>query len=296
MKVLITGSEGLMGRPMARMLEQRGDQVARYDLVLGKDVFDEACLQAEIAAADVDAVIHLAAQSGVPQARTMAKKAWDLNFGGTLNILEACRLANKPVVVASSNHIYGNHGGQLTDENALQLALDTYSATKIALDVAARSYAKDYGLRVAIMRNTNCFGPDSPHFDHIIEGTIRSYLKGEPPVIWTDGQVVKSYMYVDDTVEAYIAVLDWLLAGGNAGEAFNVTGERISVLALVQLIGELMGASIKPVVEGRPGITVHENMDDRKVRHLTGWRPRHRLREALVLTIEGMRQRLAVPV
>lgn len=293
MRVLITGSRGLMGRPMARILEERGDQVVHYDIVDGQDVFDEEQLLREIR--QVDAVIHLAAQSGVPQAQRLAKLAWDLNFGGTLNVLEACRLAGKAVVVASSNHIYGDHGGRPTHEDSPQYALDTYSATKQALDIAARSYAQVYGLRVVIMRNTNCFGPESPHSDHIIEGCILSYLRGEAPVIWTDGQVVKSYLDVDDVASAYVLALDWLLSPvGRPGEAFNLTGERIRVLDLVKLIGEVMGADIQSVVEGKTGITVDENLDDSKFRNFTGWHPQHTLREAIEKTVEGFKSRVEV--
>jgi CDP-glucose 4,6-dehydratase len=290
MRVLVTGSEGLIGRPLCNLLGARGDEVQRYDLALApsQNVLYLGYFQDAIETAD--AVIHLAAQSGVEAARKSAYNAWHLNVVGTLNVLEACRQNDKPVVVASSNHIYG-HGARPVSEEAIQLQLDTYSATKHAADLAARSYAHNYGLKTAIVRNTNCFGPNDPHSDHIIPGTILSLLQGEPPVIWSDGLTKKAYLYVDDVAEAYISVLDWLMGGGRFGEAFNVSGPRVSVLELVNLVCDVMGSELKPVVLGRSSDSKDEWLDDSKVRRVTGWYPKTGLREAIRRTVAGFKAR-----
>lgn len=289
MNILVTGSEGLIGKPLCRLLEARGDEVTPYDIIHRRDILERRAVDKYVGKSD--AVIHLAAQSGVEAARTQAYKAWALNFTGTLNVLEACRQRGKPVVIASSNHIYG-HGDAPVKEDSPQIQLDTYSATKHACDLLARSYAHNYGLRVAVMRNTNCFGPDDPHYDHIVPGTILSLLRGERPVIKSDGKRVKSYLYVDDVAEAYIAALDWLIDGGREGEAFNVSGERVSVLDLVERICRTVGNYLEPIVIGEPNDQADEWLDDSKFREATGWEPRHTLDEALALTVEGFKARV----
>ncbi len=291
MKILITGSEGLIGRPLSKLLTERGDEVIPFDIVGRRDIMERKAVSKYIRRAD--AVIHLAAQSGVEQARDAGYHAWQLNVVGTLNVLDACRLHDKPVVMASSNHIYG-HGDEPTKENAPQFQLDTYSATKHAADVMARSYAHNYGLRCAVVRNTNCFGPDDPHDDHIVPGSILSLLRGEPATIRSNGKQDKAYLYVDDVAEAYTAVLDWLISEkGIPGTAFNVSADEwISVLNLVQSIYKAVGVDGSPIVEGAPNDQADEWLDDSLMRSLTGWKPRHTLEEALAKTVAGFRDRL----
>ncbi len=291
MKILITGSNGLIGRPLGEMFQERGDEVIPYDLVFRRDIMERKAVFKYIRRAD--AVIHLAAQSGVEQARDAGYHAWQLNVVGTLNVLDACRLHDKPVVVASSNHIYG-HGSQPTTEEAPQLQLDTYSATKHAADLMARSYAYNYGLRCAVVRNTNCFGPNDPHDDHIVPGSILSLLRGGPVIIRSNGKRVKSYLYVDDVAEAYATVLDWLVSEkGIPGTAMNVSAdERITVLDLVRHIYNAVDVEGDPIVLGQPNDQADEWLDDGLMRRLTGWAPRHTLDEALAKTVAGFRARL----
>ncbi len=299
MKILVTGSEGLIGRPLCRMLEERGDVVKHFDKAtnLHHDIYDPSILRRILGnERQFDVVIHLAAMSGVEAARDNPRTAWTVNVFGTFNVLEACRRSKTPVVIASSNHIYG-HGEEPVAEDGVQLQLDTYSATKHAADVMARSYAHNYNLPVAVVRNTNCFGPDSPHLDHIIEGTIKSLIDGETPVIKSNGETVKSYLYVNDVAKAYMMVADFLINESTTPEAItvNVSGDRISVLDLVKVICLIDGKGISPKILGEPNDQRDEWLDDSLIREVIGWKPEVSLDSGLKMTYEGLVERFKKP-
>jgi CDP-glucose 4,6-dehydratase len=305
MNVLVTGSEGLIGKALCRLLDERGDQAHHYDLTskLGGNVLDRSDILA-ITARGFDAIIHLAAQSGVEKARSNARDAWELNVMGTLNVLEAAREHHTPVVIASSNHVYGDHKGRPTPEKTPLTALDTYSATKIAADVMARSYWHNYGLPVAVIRNTNCFGPNSPHVDHLIEGTIMSCLNDEDLQMRTNGETKKAYLYVDDAAQAYITIMDALVAenaegpipsGLIAGQAFNVTGENHKALEVAQEVISQMGGNIRINLGPKATDNYDENLDDAKIREM-GWEPQVSLKEGIRRTMDAFTVRYTVPV
>lgn len=286
MKVLITGSEGIIGRALCPMLEERGHKVTRFDLAgaPSDDVMHLMAVSAAQVLARCEAIIHLAAQSGVNHARNHPYEAWNLNVIGTLNVLETARDRDIPVIVASSNHVYGAQMGR-TDEDAPLLNLDTYSASKIAADVMARSYANDFGLKVAVVRNTNCYSPNTPPWhEHLIEETIRATMRGEIMVLRSDGQTVKSYLHVEDVASAYVTLLETGATG-----AYNVTShEPIRADDLVLCITTMMGRAELGLVVGVGDTWQHdEDLDDAKIRQL-GWEPRYSLTDGLRATIDAM--------
>ena len=235
-----------------------------------------------------DALFHLAAVSHVEQSRSNPIRTFDTNSKLTWDVLEAARHAGvKAVLVPSSNHVYGPHGGALTAEDAPMRQLDIYSASKACQDIVARAYAHNYGLPVASIRNTNCYGPEDLHISHIVPGTIRAVLGGEVQVINGDGRTSKSYLYVDDVVDAYLMISEALYVGAvDPGEVFNVSCPPISVADLVEKILQLMDASPNYLIKGQPNDQSNERLDSTKIEQL-GWSPRYSLDEGLAKTIEG---------
>jgi nucleoside-diphosphate-sugar epimerase len=274
--VFITGSSGLIGRPLVQMLLERGDAVYSFDKALDShhDILEKAVLTFQITNYKPDVIIHLAAQSGVEAARSHARASWELNVLGTLNVLEAARLGNTPVVLASSNHVYGHQDTDArTDESAPMNQLDTYSATKIAADVMGRSYWHNYGLPVVVVRNTNCYGPESPHLDHLIEGTIVAALKDEQIQMRTDGQTSKAYLYVDDVARAYMLIADQLMDDNLRGEAINVTGDEWKAINVVgQVLYQMGKPELMPILGPPLDDQEDEHLDDSKIRAF-GWQP-----------------------
>jgi len=291
-KVAVTGGNGLIGQPMVETLEREGAEVLnidlpKYDILILPDLFDVLKGQ--------DVCIHLAANSNVEESRKAGRRAFEVNVRGTWNVLEACLHNNvKSVVVASSNHVYGKQESFPVPETAPLNQLDTYSATKVCADVVARSYAHNYGLPVAVMRNTNCYGPRDVHTSHIVPGTITSILNGEAPVIRSEGVVKKGYLYVDDVVDAYLLVAELMLKKEILiGEVFNVGATPVSAQYVVDVIQTLMDDKTDKVVRGEPNDQHDEGMDSSKIARL-GWKPKYSMEEGLQRTIEWFREQRLV--
>jgi len=291
-KLFVTGAEGLIGRSLTVEFMSRGDRVYGYDLMQGYDVLNGTQVQDAMRACSPDLVIHLAAQSGVEAARTNVIASWHLNVDGTLNVLEAARHQGIPVVLASSNHVYGHQDSDvITDESAPLNQLDTYSATKIAADVMGRSYWHNYGLPVTVIRNTNCYGPDSPHLEHLIEGTIIAALNDEQLQMRTDGQTSKAYLHVDDVARAYMLVADQLLDENLRGEAINVTGPSFKAIDVVDLILYVMGKpELHPLLGAPVADQEDEQLDDAKIRAL-GWHEQMPLADGIRTMVAAFTER-----
>ncbi len=297
-KVVVTGCSGLMGGHLCKLLLEEGAYLTGYDLtgegtlsshglagqfpVIQEDIRNRETLYRAIRRHGV--VFHLAAVSGVEASKQNPKRAWTVNVSGTGVVLDTCKAAgiDGAVVVASSNHIYGFQEALPVPETAQLNQLDTYSATKIAVDYMARSYAHNYRVPTVIMRNTNCFGPHDPHRDHIVGGTLYALVQGQRPVIRGTGKTSKSYLHVADVARAYMAAAEWEAETGRCGEVFNVSDKPISVRDFVDLMCQATGhADLLPIVLGQGNDQNNEWMDDTKLRTLTTWRPRYSLESAI---------------
>ncbi len=299
-RVLITGVTGFMGAWLAKALIKRGAEVHGLDVeARGMLPWHGLTLPVNIgdirhynlmqhAVGKVDIVFHLAAISGVEHSRQLGMEALDINVRGTYTILEAARNCTPQpiVVVATSNHVYGPQPSLPAKEGAGLHQMDTYSASKICADVMTRAYWHNYGLPTAAVRNTNCFGPCSPHKDHIIEGTILSILKGEKPVIKSNGFTGKSYMHVEDTIDAYMFIAE--LLADHPGEAWNVADKPISVQDLVEMICRVMAWTGGIEIQGQANDQVDEWLDTIKLRSY-GWKPKWNLEDAIKNTVDWFR-------
>ncbi len=287
-KVGITGGCGLIGRPLDKQLMAEGARTYVFDSADNHD-FDITNVMAVyhwLDSVNPDVLIHLAAVSGVETARQMMRAAFEINVRGTWNVLGAAdNKGSIPVVVASSNHVYGPQETFPVNERAPLNQLDTYSVSKICADYIARAYSHNYGLPTCVIRNTNCFGPADPHHDHLIPGTILSILRGEKPMLRSDGETRKDYLYVDDVAEAYILAAQYLLETGQSN-VFNVSsGWSYSAREVVDDIAAIMGYTDDVSIIGKPNDQANENMDPTRFCDATGWFARHTLTEALEKTI-----------
>jgi CDP-glucose 4,6-dehydratase len=152
----------------------------------------------------------------------------------------------------------------------------------------AQAYAATYGLPVAITRCGNFYGPGDLNWNRIVPGTIRSVLRGERPVIRSDGQSVRDYFYVEDGAAAYLLLAEKLAADPELrGEAFNFSNEvQLTVLELVQKILAAMNSRLTPDVRNEATNEIrHQSLSAAKAREKLGWRPLFTLDEGLRKTI-----------
>ena len=226
--VLVTGATGLLGSWMVDGLLARGARVvalvrdivpdalfftgggaAGCVLVLG-DVEDGRLVERVLAEHEIDAVFHLAAQTIVEHAHRDPVGTFRSNVAGTWEVLDACRRSGRPtrVLVASSDKAYGDQAELPYHEGHPLQGRHPYDVSKSCADLIAHAYAVSYDLPVVITRCGNLFGGGDLNFNRIVPGTIRDALAGRRPVLRSDGRPVRDYLYVEDAVEAYVALAE----------------------------------------------------------------------------------------
>ena len=314
--VLVTGATGLLGGWLVRRLVAEGadvvalvrdwvprsnllssDLVARVTMVRG-DVRDQELLERVMGEYEVDTVFHLAAQTIVGVANRNPVSTLDTNIRGTWALLEAARRSPlvRSIITASSDKAYGDHEKLPYDETAALKGEHPYDASKSCADLVARMYAVTFGVPVAITRCGNFYGGGDLNWNRIVPGTIRSVLKGERPVIRSDGSLVRDYFYVEDGAAAYMTLAEALHSREELrGEAFNFSNEiQVNVLALTRKILKRMGSKLQPDVRSEAKHEIqHQWLSAAKARTVLGWTPEFSLDEGLDRTIAWYREFLA---
>jgi CDP-glucose 4,6-dehydratase len=263
-----------------------GDAAKRID----GDVRDRNTMGRVLRDEAIDTVIHLAAQAIVGPANEDPVETFEHNILGTWATLDACRRAPgvTVVVVASSDKAYGDHGDEPYEEAMALLGRHPYAASKTCADVLAQTYAESYGLPVGITRCGNMYGGGDTEWSRIVPGTIRSILRGERPVIRSDGSFVRDYLYVEDAADGVVALAEAVATRvAVAGEAFNFAADaRLSVLEIVDRILRVMDSDLEPDVRNDALNEIPEQrVNAAKAHEVLGWRPSHSLDEALGRTV-----------
>ena len=318
--VFVTGATGLLGSWLVEALAERGARVtclvrdwvpqsrllqsnawSSATLVRG-ELEDHDLLTRVLNEYEIDTVFHLGAQTIVGTAARSALSTFESNIRGTWSLLESAKTCSKlvrRVVVASSDKAYGMHERLPYTEEAPLEGRFPYDVSKSCADLIALSYFHTYRLPVAITRCGNLFGGGDLNFNRLIPGTIRSVLRGEAPIIRSDGTFIRDYFYVRDAVEAYLALAERLPEF--AGEAFNFGNETpLSVLQVVERILAAMDArALRPAILNEASHEIpRQYLDCSKARKLLGWRPRFGMDQGLRETIEwyaGQEDRKAIP-
>ena len=312
----VTGATGLVGGWLVRVLLHAGasvvclvrDWVPHCEFVRARledsvsvvrgDVADQVLLERILGEYEIDTVIHLAAQTIVGIANRNPVSTFQTNIGGTWALLEACRrsLCVKQIVLASSDKAYGEHEILPYDENAPLQGRHPYDVSKSCADLVGQMYARTYDLPVAITRCGNFYGGGDLNWNRIVPGTIRSLLRGERPIIRSDGKYVRDYFYVEDGAAAYLMLCELLAQNRSLrGEAFNFSNEtHVTSLEIVQQITSLIHSDLEPDIRNEATNEIRQQyLSAAKAREQLGWRPLFTLQKGLQLTIEWYRSFLS---
>jgi CDP-glucose 4,6-dehydratase len=248
---------------------------------------------------DVGEVFHVAAQTIVGTANRSPLGTWEANVRGTYTLLEACRsLGNvQRVVVASSDKAYGDHDELPYREDFALRPRHPYDVSKACTDLIARSYAHSYDMRVAVTRLANVYGPGDLNWSRIVPDTARALVRGERPVVRSDGSPERDYLYVEDAVDAYLAIAASLDRPDLSGRAWNAGwGRPVRVLDVVRTLISVSGRSLEPDIRGQgtpPGEIGRQYLDSSALRDELGWEPKWDLERGLRASWEWYERHLA---
>lgn len=312
--VFVTGATGMVGAWLVKDLLAQGarvvalvrdadpqSQLFRSRLIKKVTVINGALedlwtLERALNEHEVDTVFHLGAQTIVETARRFPFQTFEANVRGTYNLLEACRLHQsfvKRVVVASSDKAYGDQPNlPYTEETTLQ-GRYPYDVSKSCSDLIAQSYFHTYTLPVAVARCGNIYGGGDLNWSRVVPGTIRSILKGERPIIRSNGKFVRDYIYVKDAAQAYLRLAEHLVDGAVQGQGFNFSvGQPMTVLEIVGVIQKLMHAEhLEPIIQNTAkGEILSQYLSSEKAERLLKWKPSCGLEKGLEETISWYRE------
>lgn len=314
---LVTGGTGLVGSWLVRRLVEAGadvvclvrDWVPGSELVRSSmleqvkvvrgDICDREILERVLGEYEINTVFHLAAQTIVGIANRNPISTFESNIEGTWNVLEAAQRSPlvKAIVVASSDKAYGDQEQLPYSEDTPLEGRHPYDVSKSCADLITQAYGKTYGMPVAITRCGNFYGGGDLNWNRIVPGTIRSILRGERPVIRSDGQFVRDYFYVEDGAACYMLLAEKLLQETELvrGKAYNFSNEiQVTVAELVGLILEKMNSSLAPDIRNEASNEIrHQYLSAERARQQLGWKPLFTLEEGLTKTISWYREFLA---
>ena len=306
MRVLVTGGAGYIGSHAARALARRGHDVIIYDdlstghrqlahgfqLIEGH-IGDAATLARSLAT--VDAVMHFAAKSLIPESVQNPRKYFENNVRDGLVLLNTCvENGVKNFIFSSTAAVYGNPEKSPISEDAPKQPVNPYGFSKLAFEGALQSYDSAYGLRFMSLRYFNAAGADDsgeigelhePE-THLIPNALKAALgQGELSIFGTDyptpdGTCVRDYIHVTDLADAHVLALEYLHAGGPSQILNLGTGKGTSVREVVNTVEALVGRELPKRITGRragdPPILL---ADPSRAENLLGWKAKLSLRD-----------------
>jgi CDP-glucose 4,6-dehydratase len=296
-RVLVTGANGFIGRWLVRALTERGTSVialirAGHENEFGGavkgvrgDVTNLDLISSLLRDSQVDTVYHLAAINTNTGSSISPYDIFETNTRGTYTVLEACRRMSHPVgaIIASSKEVedcFRPGNGRKHHP---------YMASKAATELIARTYFDTAGVSAALVRLDNIYGGGDFNWNRLVPGMMRVILRGETPVIRSNGLLQRDFVYVEDVVAAFLAIGGRLDNPDVQGKLFRVTtGAGTSVLEMVKQIALAAGRpDLKPQVlnektEERVDIFYTPELE----RKILGWSSQTSLHEGLSRTCQ----------
>ncbi|WP_436738608.1 UDP-glucose 4-epimerase GalE [Streptomyces sp. BBFR102] len=313
---LITGGAGYIGAHVVRALAEAGeDAVVLDDLSTGVEgrlpasatlvrgtTLDRPLLDEIFADHSITGVIHLAAKKQVGESVSVPLRYYHDNVEGLRVLLAATVAAGvDSFVLSSSAAVYGMTDVDLVTEQTPCAPMSPYGETKLAGEWLVRATGRAHGLRTACLRYFNVAGAGAPELAdtgvfNIVPMVFERLTDGVPPQIFgddyptADGTCVRDYIHVVDLAEAHVAAAR-ALAATTAGEDLTVnvgSGQGVSVRELVDLINEVTGKHIAPVVlPRRPGDPARVVASTERAADALGWRARLTPRDMVASAWEG---------
>ena len=299
-KAIVTGGAGFVGSHVVdRLLADGAKVVVVDDLSTGEerrvaagadlevlDIADFDSLSPVVESLRPDAIFHLGAQSSVT---VSVKDPWrdlDVNVKGTMNVVQAARSVEAPVVFTSTGGaLYGNEAPIPTPETFIPAPLAPYGASKWAGEAYVLTWATADGLPHAVCRLGNAYGPrQSPHGEAGVVAIFSYKLwKGEQATLFGHGEPTRDYVYVTDIVDA-------MVRAAGVGGIFNIaTGREVPVSEIFELVRAAAGVDSEPLLAPlREGELERSGMDPSRAAETLGWRAEMPLDRGIALTYAAL--------
>ena len=298
MKALVTGGAGFIGSHLCELLLEKGYRVTAFDnMTRGKpynlrEVLNHPrlrLLEGDIrqwnsiynAMMGQDLVFHLAARPGVQASIDYPLETYRDNVEGTMLVLECARqLKVNQLVFASSSSIYGDNPVLPRGESVIPAPMSPYAASKVAGENYCMAYSRCFGIKTAIVRYFNVYGPrQNPAYATVIPNFTNALRQKELAIVYGDGEQTRDFTYVADAVTATVLVAE-------TTGTFNVSGgTAYSINNLLKIMADVMGC--EPLSKHAPPLQgdIKDSLADLTAIRALGYEPRFNLRQGLESTI-----------
>lgn len=243
MNILVTGSEGLIGRELVKKLLNYNHKVICLDLkkknstnsknvlFLKKNLLNKKELLLSLKNKKINLVIHLAAFLGVKKSELFELECLETNIVGTKNLLEVCKkLKIKRIIFSSSSEVYGNlYKREMREEDPLS-PVSAYGVSKMCCETYIKAYAKNFLINYNIIRFFNIYGNYQKE-DFVISKFAKLISKNKIIKIFGNGTQVRSYCHVSDAVDGLIKII----YKGKKNTVYNI-GNNLEPVSLIDLV------------------------------------------------------------
>lgn len=291
MKLLVTGGAGFIGSAFVRLASQKGIPLTVFDKLtyagdlkrieeakniefFNLDIADRIAVEDAFMKCRFDTVVHFAAETHVDRSIIDPHIFVQTNVIGTTNLLElSLKYEIKKFIHISTDEVYG----ELSSSESLKfkesdplLPNSPYSASKASADMFARAFHKTYGLPIIIVRPSNNYG-QWQYPEKLIPLFVAKLLLGEKLPVYGKGKNIRTWLFVEDCVEAIFSLME----KGRAGEIYNIgSDEELRNIDVVKSILKIMGKGDEMIdfIADRPGHDFRYAVDTEKIYSEAGWK------------------------
>lgn len=273
---LVTGSNGFIGRYLVKALEKKGVKVIKFSRSNNLDVNN---IQDVNKQPKVDVVFHLAAVSGYKDCNSNTRLAYQINVGGTANLLNYCRYSHAKLLLPST-YVYDAPYDKYKVETDAVKPMTHYSFTKYLAEELCRFYSRIFNVDTLIMRTGNVYGAGQSEI--YLLPIIAQHLKNNQTLNLTLPNIERSFIYIDDLVNTYLKLAE---AKTIPGDVFNVsTGKARTIAELLKMIQQITGKALKVKYsgKGRPNEISLNRLNNSKITAFLNWPVKTRLINGLI--------------
>ncbi len=306
--VLVTGAGGFKGSHLVEKLSEtnanivslirswdpksyfEAQELSKKSTVVIGDLKNHRKIADILPKYEITTIFHLGAQPIVTTALLNPLETLESNIMGTVHILEAARLYSKvgEIVFVSSDKAYGPCDSMPYKEDERLHGKAPYDVSKSCADLISQVYANPdvYDMPITIARCANTFGPGDLNMNRIVPGTMEAIIKSQPLQVRSDGNMIREYIYVKDSIDGYISLAENI--NKTRGQAFNLASKNVmSVTEIVDRICKVLDSHVKVEILDRAKAEITtQYLDGSKIKNMIGWEPKATFEEAIKETFD----------